>query len=113
MSLVKEHLEQRVSDLKNPGTDREKQGSLIEATAALMVYRDLVQSAKIAREVAMTAAVERFVEPTVEDVMAIAQMYQNYLGPAYQVLVTRGDVPSPSVQTTPSPAVRGKEDLVS
>jgi hypothetical protein len=107
---IKDKIAQRLADLR--GCPKEKHGTLIEAKAAELVLRDLTLAAEIANDVAKTASFDVVQEPGMEDVLAIHQLYQAYLGPAYQVLLSTGEIPPPPVPTTFS-SVNSKEDLVS
>jgi len=112
---VKDQIEQRLSDLRAALDSTESRAALIEVTALKMAYNDLIQAAQVARAVAVEAAVADYQEPTIQDVMSINQLYQAYIGPAYQVLVSRGEIPPPAVMTTPasSEGVKSKSDLAS
>jgi len=108
---IKDQIAQRLADLK--GCSKEKHGTLIEAKAAEMALRDLTLAAEIARSVARTASCGTIQEPSMEDVLAVHQLYQAYLGPSYQTLLQSGDVPPPPVPTTPSAVARSNGDLLS
>jgi hypothetical protein len=107
MSSLKDQLTQRLNDLKGqPG----KHGPLIETQARLMLFEDLMFACDMAEEVVNNSGAEQ--SPTIEDVLAINSVYQNYIGPAYQTLVGRGDIPAPSAPTTPSSG-KTKDELIS
>lgn len=111
-SILREKIDQRLKDLAGQGENQEKRGQLIEAKSAQMVLDDLMQAADFAYAVASRAAVCGVVEPTIEDVLAINQLYQAYIGPAYQTLLVRGEIPPPPSSTMPS-SVTSKADLAS
>jgi hypothetical protein len=110
MSQLKDKIEQRVLDLKGGG--EKKVGQLIEATAWHLVHRDMMMAAEVARDVATKASIDidNVEEPAISDVLAIHQLYQAYLGPAYQTLVEAGDIPRPPVPTNNS-GVKTKDQL--
>ena len=99
---IKNQIDQRLADLKGTGQDKDKRGRLIEAKAAQLALRDLTLAAEIANSVAVTAAVDTVQEPSMEDVLAVHQLYNAYLNAAYQMLVEEGEIPQPPVPTTPS-----------
>ncbi len=107
---LKDQLEQRKKDLAG---NKDKEGHLIEVEAQRMMLIDLQAAADVARVVAETAAVETVQEPSIDDVLAISALYQQYIGPAYRALVMRGEVEAPPVPTTPSEVVRGKNEFTS
>jgi hypothetical protein len=101
MSELKDKIDQRIADLKGGG--EKKVGALIETTAWSLAHRDLVMAADVAREISTH-------DPEVSDILAIHQLYQAYLGPAYQTLVEAGDVARPPVPTNNS-GVKTKDQL--
>ena len=111
MPSLKEVLEQRKRDL---GGNKAKEGQLVEVEAQRLLLGDLTAAAEIAREVAIEASVNAPVEPTIADIININSLYQSYISPAYRILISRGEVEQPAVQTTPSSdATKTKDDLLS
>ena len=105
MMTVKEQLEQRLNDLRGfVESDRIKRGAYIETTAAKMVLDDLLLCAGIADMISAKPA-------TVAEVMAINQLYQAYIGPAYSQLVNSGQIPPPPVLTNDAAIYKSKDQL--
>ncbi len=109
MPSLKERLDARKLDLLG---NKAKEGQLIEVEAQRLMLADLAGAAEIAKEVAQTAAVGGAIEPTIEDIVLLNNLYQSYVGPAYRNLILRGEVEAPAVPTTPS-TVRGKDEFTS
>lgn len=103
MMTIKEQIEQRLNDLRG-SEDKAKRGAYIEATAAKMVLDDLFLASRIAEAVSDKS-------PTITEVLAINQLYQAYIGPAYSQLVNSGQIPPPPVPTNDAAIYKTKEQL--
>lgn len=102
---TKERIEQRLNDLRGSvESDRVSRGAYIETTAAKMVLEDLSLAADIAGAVSSHP-------PTIAELLALNQLYQAYVAPAFQQLVSRGEISPPPVPTNDAGIYKTKEQL--